>query len=147
MAGSKKHLIPQFEKLFIREHMTQKACCEALGISAPTGSRWIKERNMEKRRQDLELSAVGVQEKLRKDLAVLIQNSDPKDSGYWDKLSKAVKSILSLEPEIDRLGNTILTMDDLNQFLNLKHPEILEMFQEVLPDFLVFVREKYRERI
>jgi len=143
----KSHLIPQAEKMFIREHRTGQEIAEALGLHPSTVSRWKDAYKWDERRRDLQASVQTISEKLMHLLAKdveKLENADGLDPATWDKINKAVKSIKSLDKEVDILGNTIIVMEHLITYLGMKHGALQRQFQEVLPDFLIYMRETFK---
>lgn len=140
----KKHLLPQAERQFIKENKSVSAIAESLGVSASTISRWAKANDWEARQADYAGSTLRVAEKLRKLLAEDIDSLDKLDNGSMDRIMKAVKSVKEIDREVDMLANTIEIMDQFTNFLQAKHSRTFAMVQEVLPDFLIYMREKYK---
>lgn len=140
----KKHLLPQAERQFIKENKGVSAIAESLGVSASTISRWAKNGDWEARQADYAGSTLRIAEKIRKLLADDVASLDKLDNGAMDRITKAVKSMKEIDREVDMLANTIEVMDQFTNFLQAKHSRTFAMVQEVLPDFLVYMREKYK---
>lgn len=141
---NKRNLLPQAERMYIREGKGTKEIAAALGISPATVTRWKKQRNWEERRIDYQNSAMNIAEKLLKLLATDVQNLEKLDPAAVDKIVKAVKAIRSLNQDVDMLGATIEVMEQLANFLQSRHSRLYQEFQEVLPQFLIYMREKYK---
>lgn len=141
----KTHLIPQVEKMYIREGKNNGEIAAALGIAPSTVSRWIKKYDMEKRRIEVQGSLQHISERLLKLLADDVNGLPALDNSAIDRITKAAKTIKTLETQIDKLANTIFVMEQFGVFLNMKHAGLFGSFQEVLPDFLIYMREKYKD--
>lgn len=137
-------LLPQAERMFIREGKGVTEVADTLGISRATISRWKKKRNWDQRRLDFNNSTQAISEKLLKLLADDVNSLQQLDSSAVDRITKAVKSIKSLNQDVDMLGTTITVMEQLAHFLQHRHARLYVQFQEVLPDFLIYMREKYK---
>lgn len=140
----KKHLLPQAERMFIKENKNVSAIADSLGISASTVSRWAKANDWENRQMEYAGSTLRIAEKIRKLLADDVASLDKLDNGAMDRITKAVKSMKEIDREVDMLANTIEVMDQFANFLQSKHSRTFGMVQEVLPDFLIYMREKYK---
>jgi len=141
----KTQLLPQAEQMFIRQGKGINEIAGILGIAASTVSRWAKKRDWEERRVEVQNSTLYISEKLLKLLATDVMGLNTLDNSSIDRITKAVKSIKSLNTQVDILGNTITVMEQLGNFLSVKHAKLFGAFQEVLPEFLVYMREKYKE--
>ncbi|APF20382.1 phBC6A51 family helix-turn-helix protein [Caldithrix abyssi] len=139
-----KNLLPQAERLYIREGKSIENIATALGVSRTTLYRWKKERNWDERKYEMETSAQFVSEKLMKLLADDVRNLQKLDAKSVDRIVKAIKSIKSLDNEVDILGSTLLVMEQLAYYLQQKNAQLYEKLQELLPDFLVYMRERYK---
>lgn len=141
----KTHLVPQVERMFIREGKDNGEISRALGIAPSTVSRWIKKYNMEERRIEVQGSLQHISERLLKLLANDVNSLDKIDNSAIDRITKAAKTIKTLEVQIDKLANTIFVMEQFGAFVNMKHASLFPKFQEILPDFLIYMREKYKD--
>jgi len=141
---SKHNLLPQAERMFIREGKGIQEIAAAIGVAPSTVTRWKKKRNWEQRRIDYQNSAMNIAEKLLKLLAEDVGKLEKLDSSSVDKIVKAVKAIRSLNQDVDMLGATIEVMEQFANFLQSKHARLHAHFQEVLPQFLIYMREKYK---
>ncbi len=139
-----KNLLPQAERMYIREGKPIEKIAAALGVSRTTLYRWKKERNWDERKYELETSAQFVSEKLMKLLADDVRNLQKLDAKSVDRIVKAIKSIKSLDNEVDILGSTLLVMEQFAYYLQQKNAGLYEKIQELLPDFLVYMRERYK---
>lgn len=139
-----KNLLPQAERMYIREGKSIEQIATTLGVSRTTLYRWKKERNWDERKYEMETSAQFIGEKLMKLLADDVRKLEKLDAKSVDRIVKAIKSIKSLDSEVDILGSTLLVMEQFAFYLQQKDAELYEKLQELLPDFLVFMRERYR---
>ncbi len=130
--------------MFIREGKGTQEIAAALGVAPSTVTRWKKKRNWEQRRLDYQNSALNIAEKLLKLLSRDVQELQRLDPAAVDKIVKAVKAIRSLNQDVDMLGATIEVMEQLANFLQSRHARLYKDFQEVLPQFLIYMREKYK---
>ncbi|HHL71364.1 MAG TPA: hypothetical protein ENJ29_02535 [Bacteroidetes bacterium] len=141
---SKHQLKARAEHLYIREGKGVTEISKMLGLSTSTVSRWKREGDWEARHKDVHTSLSRIAEKLIILLADEVDQMEALDNANVDKVTKAVKSITTLDKEVDMLGSTVLVMENYGNFLQQKYSGFFGKFQQTLPDFLIYMREKYK---
>jgi len=139
--GNKQNLEPEGFRMF-RNNKSQKDIASALGVTEATVSAWKKKFDWDRRKYEWQNSRQATAEKYLEMIAKEAQAMEKLESGMTDKHLKALKIIKELDAQSDILASTIQIMEDLLEFLQAKgHPAFTD-FQELLPDFLMYQRQK-----
>lgn len=104
-----------------------------------------KEGDWDKRRQEWLLSTEAVAEKAMTLLAREVETWDKLGKSEADTLVKAVKAIKGLDDEVDILGSTLTITEELANYLQRENQEGFDVLQASLPDFLQYMRDKYKK--
>lgn len=133
---------------FYLEGKTQREIAEVLGTSEQTISKWKKKHNWDQRVEERSASTRRSADILRRVIASRINKLEnleddeiPKSIG--DELHKLQLVLEKLDGHFDRLAFSIEIMEDFNQFLIQHFPEHVEIFHELLPNFLNEQGKKY----
>jgi len=141
-------LIPQAERMYIRENKICEHIAKTLGVAKSTVYDWRKKGDWDRRKTEMETSVEFITETLMGFLAEDVRGAKKdkkRDSNFWDGIVKAVKSMKSLDQEVDILGSTLTVMEQFGHFLQHKDSGLHKKYQELLPGFLVYMREKYKQ--
>jgi len=144
---NREHMIARAESLFIRDGKEIEEIAKILNVSKSTLYRLAKERDWRRRRLEYESSTMAISEKLMKLLSEDVKNLDKLDSSSVDKIVKVVKSIKTLDRDVDMLGATVRVVDELVNFLRERFPGKFDDILKVLPEFMNYMREKYRTTV
>ena len=139
-------LFPECERLRVKERLTLKEIHQRTGVAPSTLSKWNRKFNWDARMNDWLNSSMHIAERLQFLLNQELQDVEQLDNKAVDKVIKAVKSIRYLNQDADILGNTIMVMEQYGTFLQLKSAKMFSEFQNILPDFLVHMREKFKKQ-
>lgn len=142
----KPQLHAQADHMAIRQQKSNKEIAIALGVSESTIARWAKKRDWHQRREQWVNSSAHIGEKLLNLLSQEVQNLDALSNSDVDKIMKAVKAIKSLDADVDMLSTTILVLEQFSNFLHARHSKFFSDFQDILPSFLIYMREKHKAR-
>lgn len=127
--------------LYLQDKKSPADIAAMLGVDVATVFRW---KRTEKWDQDLvETLRTGatLREKLFAQLNTKVEEL-ARDGGSPDGIAKLWKVIKELDPTIDRLGNTIKTMEDFVSFLGEQYPAALKALSEPIERFLDFARDR-----
>lgn len=135
------------EKLAIRQGYDDEEIVAYLGnaVSVRWCIRHRKEGEWDKRRQEWLLSTEAVAEKAMTLLAIEVETWVKLGKSEADTLVKAVKAIKGLDDEVDILGSTLTITEELAVFLQRENPQGFDVLQDSLPNFLQYMREKYKK--
>lgn len=135
---------PEAFKLF-RQGKTQKEIAGVVGVSEQTISAWSQKFDWQNRRRQWNNSSQAISEKLMMLLSKDVQELEKLDASAMDRIQKAVKSIKQLDQTVDMLASTIQVMEDFVEYAQNKNPEVAQIIQEALPDFLMWQGNKYNK--
>ena len=137
-------LYPDAERMFVQENKSPAEIEKALGIPQSTLSGWRQKQGWNKQRKDWQQSGHHIAARLKVLLAQELRDLDKLDNASVDRIMKAVKSIKSLNEDADILASTIKVMEQFGVFLSMKKSKFEKAYRALLPEFLVYMREKYK---
>ena len=142
---SSHKLYPKCERMFVNENKSLSEIHNLTGVALSTLSKWKRDNGWEQRRNDWQNSSLHIAERLKYLLSLELSEMDKLDNGTVDKIIKTIKSVKYLDEDADILGNTILVMEQFGIFLQIKHQKMFRTYQALLPDFLIYMREKFKK--
>ena len=144
VSEQERQFLAQAERMYIREKKRVNDISVATGINIRTLNRWRKKYDWDNRLFDWETSATGIAEKTIKMLHDFIQGVSKLDTSVTDTLVKTTAAIRKLDQDFDVLGTTLMVIEELTFWLRINHSDAFTKLQEVIPEFLLYMRDKYK---
>lgn len=127
--------------LYLQEKKTPEDIASMLRVHVTTVYRWKREDHWDKDLTEMLNTGESLREKLFTQLNTKVEEL-ARDGGSPDGIAKLWKVIKELDPTVDKLGNTIRTMEEFTSFLGEQYPGALKEMAEPIERFLDYVRDR-----
>jgi transposase-like protein len=139
------------KQLYIEETKGVKEIAALLGVPEKTIYRWRDDakgtpEDWDKDREIVQLTPLAASKRM---LILAIKKLDEMvatgsfDSKSADAFAKTVKSVRTLQKDVDIPGNILLGMNEFIEYLREHHPDRLEGIEDLVIEFGSAVRKKY----
>ncbi len=147
MAGKAHFSEPEAFELY-KNKTDQNEIARIVGVSEQTISNWKKKFKWDEKVKAYSASArksIDILDRIIRDKLAKVEFTevDQLPKGFEDGLFKLQLMREKMNTHQDRRQQTIDIMGDLNEFLVHEHPEHVELFHELLPEFISAQGRKY----
>ena len=143
MARGKREWMASAQSLYVTGNRTLEEISERTGVSTRTLSKWKQQYDWDKKKQEYQVTASGVEEKIRRITYKLVNRLDEDNitPAEVDRLVKLVASLEKIQKIYDLRRAVTEVLDKFVDFLKEHYPEKLAEWFPVLQEFTDYVDE------
>lgn len=147
MAYTDKKL--EAKRLYIEDGKAVKEIIELLGINEKTLYRWIQDGKWEKEKEEIALTSINAYKqalKIAVDKLTKMAATGEINPAEADAIMKIVRSVKSLQKDVDNLGSILLMVAELTNYLSETSPEALQSLIPCLDGFRQAMSKKFGKK-
>ena len=144
-------------RLYIEDGLEILEISKRLGVNEKSVYRWRQDdaesNDWDKQREEIKMTSFSAARDMLRVATIRMSQmvgeitiSGKLHPGDIHALRELINSAKSLQKDVDRLGNVLITVEELTEFLSQRSPDILEQLMPYLSEFGVEMKRKYGKK-